>query len=85
MGLTTKCLRALMEIMRNEFMAVVRRTDDTYTAVCPEVPEALGEGRTKLGALVALRVAVVQILDERRATATRNAPADAMLEVICLE
>jgi len=74
-----------MEIMRNEFMAVVRRTGDVHTAHCPEIPEAKGEGRTKMGALVALRVAVVQILDERRENAARTAPANAVLETIHVE
>ena len=74
-----------MEIMCNEFMAVVERTAGTFTATCPEIPEAKGEGRTKMGALVALRVAVIQLLDERRDQAVRNVPADAVLDSIRIE
>ena len=85
MGPTTDCHRALMEIMRNEFMAVVKRAGDMHTAICPEIPEAKGEGRTKMGALVALRVAVVEILDARRQSVARELLAGAELDTIHIE
>jgi hypothetical protein len=74
----------LLEIMRNEFMAVVERAGGKHIAHCPEIPEAKGEGRTKMGALVALRVAVVQILDDRRERAVRCASQEAMFETITI-
>lgn len=34
-------------LMRGEFTAIYERDGDRYTAYCPEVPEANGQGRTK--------------------------------------
>ena len=85
LGPMANYLTEQIEIMRNEFLAIVKRTGEICTATCPEIPEVIGEGRTRMGALVALRVAVVQLLDQRRADATRHAPPDAVLETICIE
>jgi len=72
-------------MMRNEFLAIVERTGEKCTATCPEIPEVIGEGRTRMGALVALRIAVVQLLDQRRDDATRNAAPNAAFETISIE
>jgi hypothetical protein len=71
--------------MHNRFMAVIQLAEGIYTAYCPEISETRVEGRTKLETLAALRVKVVQILDDRCATAIANASPSAMFETICIE
>ena len=71
--------------MHNSFMAVVEQNEDKYTAHCPEIPEARVESRTKIGALAALRVAVVHILDERRERAVDAATTNTTFETITVE
>ena len=66
-------------------MAVVEQVEGKYIAYCPEIPEARVEGRTKMESLVSLRVAVVQILDERRGRAIDNASPNAVFETITVE
>ena len=85
MGPITTSLKALTQIMRNEFMAVVRRQGDLHMAHCPEIPEAMAESSSKLGAIAALRVAIVQILDQRRQEAARELLAGAEFDVISLD
>ena len=85
MGQTSNFFRELVLVMRNEFMAVVERAEGKFTAFCPELPGIGGEGRTKMGSLVALRVAVVQLLDDRRESAVRSAAPGAVFETISVE
>jgi hypothetical protein len=70
--------------MHNTFMAVVERVGDNHIAYCAEIPEAKVESRTMIGALAALRVAVVQIIDERRERAVDNATPNTLFETITL-
>jgi hypothetical protein len=70
--------------MHNTFMAVVERSDDKHTAYCPEIPEAKIESRTKIEALAALRVALIQILDERRGRAIDSATPNTIFETIAV-
>jgi hypothetical protein len=74
----------LSDIKHNKFMAVVEQVEGKYTAYCPEIPEAKVEGRTKTEVLVALRVAVVQILDERRGRAIDSASPNAVFDTISI-
>ena len=68
--------------MHNTFMAVVERSADKHIAYCPEIPEAKIEGRTKIEALAGLRVALIQILDERRGRAIDSATPNTIFETI---
>jgi hypothetical protein len=78
-------IEELSVIMHNTFMAVVEQVEGQYTAFCPEIPEAVVESRTKIGALAVLRVAIVQILDERRERAIDGATPNAIFETIIIE
>jgi len=68
--------------MHNTFMAVVERSNDKYTAYCPEIPEVKVESQTKIEALAALRVVLIQTLDERRGRAIDNATPNTIFESI---
>ena len=74
-----------IEIMRNEFVAVVESLDGDTIAWCPEIPEARGKGRTKIAALADLQYVVSQILAQRRDEAIQRAPEGAVIETICID
>ena len=71
--------------MRHEFLTVIERIDGTHVAYCPEVPGIFGRGRTKMAALVDLREAVTQALNDRRERGVRDAPKDAVFDSIRVE
>ena len=50
--------------MRNEFTAIIERDGDWYTAYCPEIPGANGQGRSKDEARTSLAEAIALILDD---------------------
>jgi predicted RNase H-like HicB family nuclease len=52
--------------MRNECTAIIERESDWYSAYCPEIPGANGQGRTKDEARESLVQALALILEERR-------------------
>jgi predicted DNA-binding ribbon-helix-helix protein len=74
----------LIAIMENKFMAVVELVDGKFTAFCAEIPDAKVERPTKMEALSALRVAVIQILDQRRERAIDGASPNAVFEAIAI-
>jgi hypothetical protein len=72
-------------ILRNEFLAIVERIDDKHVAACAELPEARGEGHSKMAALVALRDALRQLLDDRRAKAIHAAASTVTFDTLVVE
>ncbi|HEX7408628.1 MAG TPA: type II toxin-antitoxin system HicB family antitoxin [Candidatus Binatia bacterium] len=52
--------------MHNEFTAIIERDGDWYTAYCPEILGANGQGRTKDEARTSLADAIALILEDRR-------------------
>ena len=68
--------------IRNEFTAVVERDGRWYTAYCPEIPGANGQGRTKAAALKSLAETIASILEDRRRDGLRDLPATASREKV---
>ena len=68
--------------MRNEFTAIIERDGEWFTAQCPELPEANGQGRTPEEAKKDLVAAIQLVLDDRREDALKAAPADALRDVV---
>ena len=66
--------------MRNEFMAIIERTEEWYIAICPEIPEANGQGKTKDEARESLAEAIALVLEDRREEGLRGAAAGAIRE-----
>ncbi len=61
--------------MRSRYTAVVQRDGKWFTAFCPEVPGANGQGRTKAACLKNLAQAIKLMLEIQReelATLTRQ-------------
>ena len=52
--------------MRNRYTAVVQRDGKWFTAFCPEVPGANGQGRTKTECLKSLTEAIKLMLEIQR-------------------
>ncbi len=52
--------------MRNRYTAVVQRDGKWFTAFCPEVPGANGQGRTKTACLKSLTEAIKLMLEIQR-------------------
>ena len=71
--------------MRNEFTAIIERDEDWFTAYCPEIPGANGQGRTIDECKQSLTEAINLILLDRREDALRGVPNDAIREVITVE
>ena len=61
----------------NEFTAVIEKEGDWYTAFCPEIPGANGQGKTRDEARRSLAEAIALILEDRRDAGLRGVPADA--------
>ncbi|MGH7949591.1 MAG: type II toxin-antitoxin system HicB family antitoxin [Candidatus Binataceae bacterium] len=68
--------------MRNEFLAVIERDGRWYTAYCPEVPGANGQGKTKREARESLAGAIALVLEDRRRDALRGLPKRALREKV---
>ncbi|MBI2190429.1 MAG: type II toxin-antitoxin system HicB family antitoxin [Planctomycetes bacterium] len=71
--------------MHNEFTAVIEKEGKWFTAYCPEIPGANGQGRTKQKAKKSLSAAIDLILEDRRADDLRGVPSGAIKEVVCVE
>ena len=70
--------------MHNEFTAIIERDDEWFTAYCPEVPGANGQGKSKSEAIASLSEAINLILQDRREDALRGLPADAEKELVAV-
>lgn len=71
--------------MKNEFTAIIERGEDGFwVAVCPEVPMAHGQGRTRKAARDDLAECVSFVLEYLRDEGFKNARADAHRDVIAV-
>jgi predicted RNase H-like HicB family nuclease len=70
--------------MKNEFTAEIHREGEWFIAVCPEVPEANGQGRTKDEALRSLASAIELVFEDRRASARQQRKPDVEEAVVAL-
>lgn len=68
--------------MRNEFMAIIERNAEWYIAICPEIPEANGQGKTRDEARESLAEAIALVLEDRREEGLRGAAPEAIRERI---
>lgn len=68
--------------MRNEFMAIIEQDEGFYVAVCPEIPEANGQGKTKDEARESLAEAIALVLEDRREDGLRGAAPGAIREKV---
>ena len=48
------------------FTAEIFREGEWFAAICPEIPEANGQGRTQEEALTSLRAAIELVFEDRR-------------------
>ncbi len=70
--------------MRNRYTAVLQRDGKWFTAFCPEVPGANGQGRTKAACLRRLAQAIKLMLEIQReelASLTRQGAEQHVLEL----
>ena len=63
--------------MRNHFAAVVQRDGKWFTAFCPEVPAASGQGKTREECLESPGAAIELVLDYKREQGREKAPRGA--------
>jgi predicted RNase H-like HicB family nuclease len=63
--------------MRNRYTAVVQKDGKWFTALCPEVPEANGQGKTREACLESLASAIELVLEYRREQSLQKAPRGA--------
>ena len=69
--------------MRNEFTAIIEPGDDGWwVASCPEVPAAIGQGRTPDDASEDLIAAIQLVLEYLRDEATKELPAAALKQTV---
>jgi predicted RNase H-like HicB family nuclease len=71
-----------LQVMRNEFTAIIEKDGKWFIAYCPEVPGANGQGRTAQAAKESLTEAIKLILAERRRDARRGLPQGARRELL---
>jgi predicted RNase H-like HicB family nuclease len=71
--------------MHNEFIAIIERDGDWYTAYSPEIPGANGQGRTVEEARQSLAGAIALILEDRREDAEKGLPEGAIRETVVLQ
>ena len=63
--------------MKNRYSAVVVREGKWFMAICPEVPEANGQGRTREACLEDLAAAIETVLDYKREKSMESIPSGA--------
>ena len=63
--------------MRNRYTAIVQHDGKWLIAICPEVPEANGQGKTREECLESLAAAIELVLDYRREEGLKKAPKGA--------
>jgi len=71
--------------MKNEFTAVIEKDGDWYIAYCPEIPGANGQGRTLEECRTSLADAIELILEDRRESALRGVPPEAIRETVVVQ
>lgn len=73
-----------IDLMHNEFTAIVEQDGPWFIAYCAEVPGANGQGRTREECLANLREAIALVLEHRREDSLRSMPADAKQELVVI-
>ena len=68
--------------MHNEFTAIIEQDGDWFTAYCPEIPGANGQGRTREECRHSLAEAIALILEDPREDALRDLPEDAVRDIV---
>ena len=66
----------------NEFTAVIEKEGEWYTAFCPEIPGANGQGKTLDECRESLAEAIRLILQDRRDQGLAGVPVDAIKETV---
>ena len=69
----------------NEFTAVIEQGDEWLVAHCLEIPNALGQGKTREDVLENLAEAILLMLEIGREENLREAPVEAIREVIVVQ
>ena len=62
--------------MHTKYTAVIEQDGEWYTAYCPEIPGANGQGRTVEECRISLAEAIVLILKDRREGGLWGLPED---------
>ena len=71
--------------MKGEFTAIIESAPEGgYWAICPEIPEANGQGQTIEQAKESLKNAIILILQDRLEDIQRGLPNDAIQETIAI-
>ena len=68
--------------MHNEFTALIEQSGEWFTATCPEIPEANGQGHSIEECRQSLADAIALVLLDRREDAFRQVPASAVRETV---
>ena len=68
--------------MKNEFTTVYERDGEWFIGFCPEIPGAIGQGRTREECRASLADAIALILEDRREDGLRGVPADALRDTV---
>ena len=71
--------------MKHEFTAIIEGADGWYSACCPEIPEASGQGRTRDEARTSLEESISVILTCRRDAALRGLPLGAQTDTVTID
>lgn len=69
----------------NDFTAIIEKGDDWLVAHCLEIPNAIGQGKTRVDVLENLAEAILLCLEMRREDVVRTASAEAIREVIVIQ
>ena len=69
----------------NEFTAVIEQGEEWLVAHCLEVPNAIGQGRTREDVLENLAEGILLYLEMCREDGLRAAPIEAVREVIVIQ
>ena len=69
----------------NEFTAVIEQGEEWLVAHCLEVPNAIGQGKTREDVLENLAEGILLMLEYHREEVLRAAPIEALREVIVVE
>lgn len=71
--------------VKNEFTAIIEQGDDGWwVASCPEVPSAIGQGRSPDAARKDLAAAIPLVLEYLRDEALKELPASALKQTVTL-
>ena len=69
----------------SEFTAIIEQDGEYFIAYCPEIPGAIGQGKSKEEARASLAQAIALILQDRRDDALRGLPPGAIRETIVVK